>query len=805
MVSKYYLEAKRLDEEEGDFESALKMCNEGISHGDFECAYLKGIIIILYLDEEGISDAMKSFQIGAMNGHKECQYELAKILLGKEYENNPYVNCGLGLNWYFSSGLIEKSDIELINHAIEKFSKESKLGKQENSINFIKKCNDWIRIFNNLKISITSKSTLTTLYTCREDNFSKLVNSAINNSKTVKDLDSAFVFLKEFQGKKFAEIAQEQYEAARIDLYLKESPNYLDASVYLESLYQGGRTNYIEAIKKLEIYIGKSFLYGKNDATLDFEKARRYFDEIGDQHYCNEFDSVLSNKIDDFLNKKEFDYAFNFLGLFFDINKPTILNKKIQFEKDKITFTNLLTDAENGGYESIRLLVEAYLKGKGTPCNENKAIEWAKKLIFNYKDKWAFDIVFFRLFDNKDALKKLLIYGKENNITFDSSQEQQYTLLFLKKRLLIFDLDATVFDTDCLRIDRARYGSIFSSRLREIKYVKGFSDIFLNRNSKLYLGNFEVLIVTSGRESYVSDILSSHKEFSDFSRYPVIRTFSKKESLREFLSKHDYSDIYAFGDDEKDANIYSELKLKFYIVPNSIGYPNDSESIIKHLDNSLNNFRNNWLYELKKSRDGFQSEYFDDVVIYFKHYTIAYPERSYTPNIGSRKQVWPPFQSGQMTGLGGNKKMFIKNKIFYFANDFNDVPVNSNTIFCRVPGSSEIPYDSHDPISLLINEIIKRKGNSMNDGADFLERIYAVEKSHDGGERTVQKQLDSIKIKYGVSLLGKTVYLIDDISTTGTTLLACSHILYKAGASHVICFCLAKTAGTSDYPINEIK
>ena len=49
----------------------------------------------------------------------------------------------------------------------------------------------------------------------------------------------------------------------------------------------------------------------------------------------------------------------------------------------------------------------------------------------------------------------------------------------------------------------------------------------------------------------------------------------------------------------------------------------------------------------------------------------------------------------------------------------------------------------------------------------------------------------AISGKHADAVKGKTVLLIDDIKTTGTTLAECKKVLRKAGAKKVICGCVA--------------
>ena len=50
------------------------------------------------------------------------------------------------------------------------------------------------------------------------------------------------------------------------------------------------------------------------------------------------------------------------------------------------------------------------------------------------------------------------------------------------------------------------------------------------------------------------------------------------------------------------------------------------------------------------------------------------------------------------------------------------------------------------------------------------------------------------RMKKGADVTGKRVLLIDDIVTTGSTLLECARVLGKAGAEQVVCATVARAA-----------
>ena len=76
----------------------------------------------------------------------------------------------------------------------------------------------------------------------------------------------------------------------------------------------------------------------------------------------------------------------------------------------------------------------------------------------------------------------------------------------------------------------------------------------------------------------------------------------------------------------------------------------------------------------------------------------------------------------------------------------------------------------------------------------LFEKIKDTSAQHNlTGKQRAENLRDSVVIKPGVSVEGKTVLLCDDVKTTGATLSQCVKLLEDAGAKKVCCICVAVT------------
>jgi predicted amidophosphoribosyltransferase len=122
----------------------------------------------------------------------------------------------------------------------------------------------------------------------------------------------------------------------------------------------------------------------------------------------------------------------------------------------------------------------------------------------------------------------------------------------------------------------------------------------------------------------------------------------------------------------------------------------------------------------------------------------------------------------------------------------------------RIAAEASKPYTavsavpSHDPAGssdtgarLLAKMVADRL--QVADGRSYLRRTRVVDKLTGGGNRAADVHLGSIVVDDPDALRGGHVLLLDDVLTSGNSMLACRRILLNAGASSVLCLALGKT------------
>jgi len=79
------------------------------------------------------------------------------------------------------------------------------------------------------------------------------------------------------------------------------------------------------------------------------------------------------------------------------------------------------------------------------------------------------------------------------------------------------------------------------------------------------------------------------------------------------------------------------------------------------------------------------------------------------------------------------------------------------------------------------------------DGTDAISRVFEIPKKAIGGSRDLQLEIESLTVRNETIVKDRQVLLLDDVTTTGTSLKAGKYQLERAGVALVALHALAKT------------
>ncbi len=106
------------------------------------------------------------------------------------------------------------------------------------------------------------------------------------------------------------------------------------------------------------------------------------------------------------------------------------------------------------------------------------------------------------------------------------------------------------------------------------------------------------------------------------------------------------------------------------------------------------------------------------------------------------------------------------------------------------PSSSGVP---DTPLTKLCERLCNADHGCGIDASQTLLRRVPIQPAHQGGPRSEEIHLDTIDVQTSEFIDGRVVLLLDDVTTTGSTMRACEKLLQDAGALYVIKLALAKT------------
>jgi predicted amidophosphoribosyltransferase len=105
-----------------------------------------------------------------------------------------------------------------------------------------------------------------------------------------------------------------------------------------------------------------------------------------------------------------------------------------------------------------------------------------------------------------------------------------------------------------------------------------------------------------------------------------------------------------------------------------------------------------------------------------------------------------------------------------------------------------VPSSNSETLDSGIRKLaVKLAANSRTDATSCLVRYKSIDKLATGGNRNREVHLTSIRVQQNYLIQGQEVLLLDDVSTSGNSLLACKALLTNAGAKRVQCLALGGT------------
>jgi phosphoribosylpyrophosphate synthetase len=147
----------------------------------------------------------------------------------------------------------------------------------------------------------------------------------------------------------------------------------------------------------------------------------------------------------------------------------------------------------------------------------------------------------------------------------------------------------------------------------------------------------------------------------------------------------------------------------------------------------------------------------------------------------------PKFKLNPYSGLILDLKDRKVAAILYFFRRVDPL-VHPKVAICVIPSSN--PEKRDTGIRVLG---VRLALNDRVDATSCLVRTKFVQKAALGGPRSVAVHMDSIEVRDIERVRGAEVLLLDDVTSTGASMIASKRLLLDAGAKSVKCLALGKT------------
>lgn len=144
-----------------------------------------------------------------------------------------------------------------------------------------------------------------------------------------------------------------------------------------------------------------------------------------------------------------------------------------------------------------------------------------------------------------------------------------------------------------------------------------------------------------------------------------------------------------------------------------------------------------------------------------------------------------PTHSGKILDL---KDKSASGLSYFF--DYMSDKVKTATAIAVVP-SSDASKGPNSGVHALADRLCDKLG--LTNAGACLVRHTSIAKKATGGDRSIEVDLNSIRVEDNSLIKDQSVLLLDDVTTSGNSLLACRRLLLKAGAKEVKMVALGRT------------
>ncbi len=181
----------------------------------------------------------------------------------------------------------------------------------------------------------------------------------------------------------------------------------------------------------------------------------------------------------------------------------------------------------------------------------------------------------------------------------------------------------------------------------------------------------------------------------------------------------------------------------------------------------------------------FNNEFWNDIADRNEIVFYGYYHKYRLPNGDVNKEFYADKISALILDVKDKNESGLN---FFFAQLQSEI--KDGITICVVPSHIASTKNSNG-VAMLARRLAST--NNRIDAVDYIIRTKTITKLANGGSRDIKIQRQTLDVNPNMSISGNVILLVDDVTTSGNSLLACKELLLKHGAKEVAMFALGKS------------
>lgn len=300
-----------------------------------------------------------------------------------------------------------------------------------------------------------------------------------------------------------------------------------------------------------------------------------------------------------------------------------------------------------------------------------------------------------------------------------------------------------------------------------------------------------------GTEPNINKSLDLHREILKKSknRYYIIKSFNYIYNyyfLNDYYSEN-FSNLLKYGRN-RGIPFNDEQQKHYESIVNY--YASNNYEFVKYVDFSESNYKDNYIYWIEK--------YYQEWWTY--NLTNNYKKNYY---INNSYDEFIQIKKYERNNKYKKKNYFINNELVIYdslliESKLKEIlkKLNENWLICFVPGHEKSDVGNYDNtgVMYMVKKAFGENEKRFTYEKHLLLRKFTIEAKHKSDNRIIDYRIDLKSLSYNtkINIKNKNIIIFDDITTTGTSLIACRYLLLKNGANKVFCIALGRTVGKGE-------